>query len=396
MWQYFGASRPFRTVVAETNTDGRMEVFGLADDDSVWHNEQTGPVVDDWTGWFPFGRSDSVWPLIGRGTLFDSVLHRVGRILPGGASPGLATLAVCRHPFGQLAAYGIARDGSAWRNPQSGGLRRWQGWRPFGFVPDPSRWPQASTSTGLRDVFVGTPETALPLLLGLDVDDSAWINRSPYVTGSQVWSGWQHLSPGSSFKSLTIGTAIGGGDLIGTATGIVEVIGIALDDTVWRNDVPQHGIALGSHPWSGWQPHGAPSDRFHTVTTLGFGVSAAFDSEVFGLALDDTIWRREPGGATWQRFGTAADQLNAILPIIPNTAGVAMGVAGTAPDGTLWFADRINVPGTWGPLQPLGSDRLSLRQFVLARDGASIMHVFATDEDGNVWHLPQNAQGVWP
>jgi hypothetical protein len=58
MWTLFGGTQPFRMVLAGLNVDGRLEVFGLAEDDSVWHNLQMTPSVDDWTGWSPFGRSD--------------------------------------------------------------------------------------------------------------------------------------------------------------------------------------------------------------------------------------------------------------------------------------------------------------------------------------------------
>jgi hypothetical protein len=83
------------------------------------------------------------------------------------------------------------------------------------------------------------------------------------------------------------------------------------------------------------------------------------------------------------------------VPII-SYSGVAVGVAGTAPGGTAWYADRDIQSGQWGPLQQLGSDRRQLRQFALTRDAKHLMHAFGTDDDGNVWHQAQTTPTAWP
>jgi hypothetical protein len=394
MWEFFGGPQPFRMVLAETNAEGRMEVLGLAEDDSVWHNEQTTPTVYDWTGWSPFGRSQLLWPF-GRGerlwSLIESGLGRLGSLFSGGSSPGLGTLAV-HYGFGRMAAFGVARDGNAWINRQVSPLRRWAGWQPFGFRPtqgrigpfgsDPnsSTRPQRPPYGGLREVVVGSGLGHL--VLGLGVDDTVWLNRATRPYEPVAWTGWKQLEPGSVFSSLAIGQP---------DTSTIEIIGVASDSTVWRNEAPSSGAI---DQWSGWQPFGAPGDQFRAVTVLGIGL-LTFDAEVFGLAPDDTIWRREPGSAAWVQFGTAADRLSTILPIT-SYSGVAVGVAGTAPDGTAWYADRDIQSGQWGPLQQLGSDRRQLRQFVLTRDAKHLIHAFGTDDDGNVWHQAQTTPTAWP
>jgi hypothetical protein len=403
MWASFGGSQPFRMVSADLNVDGRLEVFGLAEDDSVWHNLQITPSVDDWTGWSTFGRSEFVWPFGRFWSLVEGGLSRLGNLLPGGNSPGLGALAVHRGSFGHMGAFGVARDGSAWINRQGSPFFRWQGWRPFGFVPNPrtgpfgfgsnpqTRPPPGSPAGGLREVVVPSTGLGVPLVFGLGVDDTVWINRSTRPYEPEVWSGWQQLGRGSVFNSLTVGQP-------GTST--VEVIGIDPDNTVWRNEAPiavdptrpVHPLDAQGGLWSGWQPFGAPSDQFRAVMALGFPVT--FTSEVFGLALDDTIWRREAGSTAWLQFGTPADRLSTIVPMI-SLAGVAVGVAGTAPDGTVWCADRAVPSGQWGPLQPLGSDRRQLRQLHVTRDNYARMHAFGADEDGNVWYQAQTTPGTW-
>ena len=193
------------------------------------------------------------------------------------------------------------------------------------------------------------------------VDGTVWINFTTSPHEPPPWSGWQPLGRGSVFNSLALGPGGRG----------VQDIGVAPDNTVWRNDAPHRVPALDARTgqWSGWQPFGAPSDQFRAIRVVGFHPQAPnLGSEVFGLALDDTIWRRNSGSNAWAQFGTPANRLSTIVPMI--VYGWAVGVAGTVPDGTAWYADWDVQSGQWGPLQPMGSDRRQLRQFDVTPDSA--------------------------
>jgi hypothetical protein len=399
MWTLFGGTQPFRMVLAGLNVDGRLEVFGLAEDDSVWHNLQMTPSVDDWTGWSPFGRSDFAWPFGWGGRLWARGVGRLADLLPGGNSPGLGTLAVTRGAFGHWGAMGVARDGSAWINLQGTPFYRWPGWRPFGFVPNQrtgpfdtvrnpqTRRPPGSPAGGLREVVVAKTGSSVLLIVGHGVDGTVWITftTSPYEP--PAWSGWQQLGRGSVFSSLAFGPGGRG----------VQVIGVAPDNTVWRNDSTGSVTALDARTgqWSGWRPFGSPSDQFRAITVLGYHPQTPnLGSEVFALALDDTIWRRDNVGNAWVQWGTPADRLSTIVPMI--LYGWAIGMAGTAPDGTVWYADRDIQSGQWGPLQPMGSDRRQLRQFDMTPDPRARMQAFGTDDDSNVWYQAQTTPGTWP
>ena len=204
-------------------------------------------------------------------------------------------------------------------------------------------------------------------MFGLGVGDTVWINIQYDPYQPRRWLDWQEFEAGVLLlRSLFIGRP---DDLT------IEVIGITPDNTIWRNAAPVYAL----DQWSGWQPFGAPGDQFRTVTALRTGGPDGSESDVFGLAPDDTIWRRAPGSNAWVRFGDPGDLLSTITPIW-NTNGLALGVAGTAPDHTIWHAALLP-SGQWGPLQRFGSDGDRLRQLTFARGNDFRMHAFGINPD---------------
>ena len=373
MWELFGdVDQPFRVVAADRTSN--LEVFGLAEDGSVWQNVENAP--DDWTGWSPFGQRP--------------VLRR---IFPTRSTPGLLTLGVNRSWRTYLRVFGAAPDGDAWMNNRTWPSGRWRGWRRFGFVSDlwgriggSDGWMRFGVvSQGLRDVVVPTTGAAWHVVFGLGVDDSVWINPEDVGgeewRGDERWFGWREFGEGLLLSSLVIGRP---DDLT------IEAIGIAPDSTIWRNSAPYFNLAQ----WSGWQPFGAPGDRFRAVASLRTGSYDGSESDVFALALDDTIWRRAPGSTDWVQFGAPTDRLSTITPIW-NSAGLAGELAGTAPDYSTWHAALLP-SGQWGPLQPFGWPSDGLRQLTFAQGADLRQHAFGLDPDGAVWHKSQTAPGTWP
>ena len=283
---------------------------------------------------------------------------------------------------GLVRLFGGADDGSAWINGQTFPYRRWQGWRRF---RNPSGgWGRfGDVSEGLREVVVPSSDLFLAdVVFGLGVDDTVWINIQYDAYQPQRWYGWQEFEAGV----LLLGSLVLGrpDDLT------IEAFGIAPDNTIWRNSA--RVWELGQ--WNGWQPFGAPGDRFRAVTPLRTGLFDGSESDVFALALDDTIWRHAPGSNTWVQFGDPDDRLSTITPIC-NTNGHALGVAGTGPDDTIWQVARLP-SGEWGPLEPFGSDDDRLQRLTFARGSDWRMHAFGIDPDGVVWHKSQTTPGTWP
>jgi hypothetical protein len=380
MWEFLGESdQPFRVVVAVlAPRSGGLEVFGLAEDGSVWQNVTTTPAADDWTGWSLFGRRPDP-----------------GRLFPGRSNPGLVSLGVNMAYDGRLRVIGAASDGSAWMNGQTWGWdpRGWGGWLRFGAIANwrrrfsviPDGWTRFGVvSDGLREVVVGSDEHSLVnLVFGVGVDDTVWINILDHPGHPEQWRGWQEFGDtGLHLSSLVIGRP---DDLT------TEAIGIRSDDnTVWRNSARVWEL----DQWTGWQPFGTPGDQFRAVISLRTGIWDGSESDVFALALDDTIWRRAPGANAWVRFGDPDDRLRTITPIW-NRNGIALGVAGTGPDYSTWHAALLP-SGQWGPLEPFGWPSDGLQELEFAVDTNLRMHAFGVAADGTVWHKSQTTPGTWP
>jgi hypothetical protein len=377
MWELFGDSdQPFRVVAAvRAPRGGGLEVFALAEDGSVWQNASTSPAVDGWTGWSPFGRRPDP-----------------GRRYPGRSNPGLVSLGVNIAWDGRVRVFGAAGDGSSWMNGQTWGMDGWGGWLRFGVIANwrrrlgvfPDGWGRfGAAGAGLRDVVVPSVGASLVnAVFGLGDDGTVWINILDRYQPER-WRGWQEFGEGwLRLDSLAIGRP---DDLT------VEAIGIRSDDnTVWRNSAPVYDL----DGWSGWQSFGAAGDQFRVVASLRTGGPDGSESDVFGLAVDDTIWRRAPGSNAWVRFGDPADVLSTITPIW-NNGGLAVAVAGTGPDHSTWHAD-LSPSGQWGPLQPLGSPGDGLVRLDFALDIDLRTHAFGIDPHGAVWHQSQTTPGTWP
>jgi hypothetical protein len=56
----FGGPQPFRVMSVDRNIDGRLAVFGLAEDDSVWHNGHGRAAACRWSTDFGFLARSSV------------------------------------------------------------------------------------------------------------------------------------------------------------------------------------------------------------------------------------------------------------------------------------------------------------------------------------------------
>jgi hypothetical protein len=85
-----------RNLVVGQNADGRLEVFGTAGDDTIWHTWQTSP-SDGWSSWEPF--------------------HTVG--------DRLRNLVVGQNADGRLEVFGTAGDDTIWHTWQTSPSDGW-------------------------------------------------------------------------------------------------------------------------------------------------------------------------------------------------------------------------------------------------------------------------------
>ena len=87
----FSKSNRLRNITVVKNADGRLEVFGTGNDDSIWHTWQTAP-NNGWNG---------SW-----GELY-------------GPSNKLRNLLVIKNLDGQIEVFGIAPDNTIWHTWQT-------------------------------------------------------------------------------------------------------------------------------------------------------------------------------------------------------------------------------------------------------------------------------------
>ena len=180
-WTSLGWGDRLRSIGAARNADGRLEAFGTAGDNTIWHNWQTWPGGDR-AGWTVLGNVADRLTSIAAATNADGRLEAFGtagddsiwhnwQITPGGDWAGWTTLgwgdrlrsiAAATNADGRLEAFGTARGDSIWHNwqitPGGGwaGWGRWAGVTGCGQSPPPqtptAAWkpsaPQAMTASG--------------------------------------------------------------------------------------------------------------------------------------------------------------------------------------------------------------------------------------------------------
>ena len=148
MWSPFHSTADrLRRVVVAQNLDGRLEVFGTAADDTIWHTWQTAP-NNGWSTWTPF--------------------HSTG--------DRLRTLAAGRNADGRLELFGTAGDDTIWHTWQTAPNNGWSAWTPF-FRSDDR----------LRNLAIGRNQDGRLEAFGTASDDTIW--HTWQTSPSNGWNG---------------------------------------------------------------------------------------------------------------------------------------------------------------------------------------------------------------
>jgi hypothetical protein len=332
------------TLAVGRNLDGRLEVFGAAGDQTLWHNWQISP-NNGWRGWQPF-------------------------LIPGPAGDKLVTLAVGQNRDGRLEVFGTAADDTIWHNWQTSANNGWSGWQPFMSLDD-----------RLVTLVVGRNLDGRLEVFGAASDQTLWHNWQ--ISPNNGWSGWQpFLIPGPAGDKL-VTLAVGQ-----NRDGRLEVFGTAADDTIWHN-----WQTSANNGWSGWQPFMSLDDR---LVNLAVGRNADGRLEVFGAARDQTLWHNwqtspNNGWSGWQPF-IALDHKLVTLAVGQNADG-RLEVFGTAPDDTIWhnwqITPNFSSNNGWSGWQPFTTlaDRLVTLAVAVNADGR--LEVFGAARDQTLWHAWQ-------
>ncbi|MFN2466219.1 MAG: CAP domain-containing protein [Candidatus Dormibacteria bacterium] len=280
-----------------TNSDGRIEAFGLGADGGLWHSWE-GAVNGSWTSWYSLGTmssgSFSSDPAAGINTdgrleVFvtgaDGSVCHTWQMSPGGGWSQLSSLggpgsgfagisSIATNADGRLELFGVGRDGTVWHNWQwaAGGLSGWAGWYSLG-------GPGGGTFRGA-------------VAPGRNGDGRLEI--SAVDASGAMWHAWQ-FAPSSGWTSFySLHAPSGSVQVMGTpgnvtnADGRLEVMAHGSDNQLWH--IWQTSPSGG---WGGWYPLGGNIAGDPNAGRNGDG-----RLEVFATAADGSVvhtWQFAPG-----------------------------------------------------------------------------------------------------
>lgn len=150
----------FSQLVAATNQDNRLEVFGIGTDQRLWHRYvRPGLNLTDWSG-------QNIW------SNWESL---------GPADQGLRHIAVGKNPDGRLEIFAAGLDGKAWHIWQVAPNRGWSDWSPF---------PDLRVMGSVNQVTVGTNADGRLELFGTASSDGLLWRIWQENPGAGPWVGW--------------------------------------------------------------------------------------------------------------------------------------------------------------------------------------------------------------
>lgn len=186
------------------NGDGRLEVFGVNEDGKAWNRWETVAGSDSWTNWSPFSyypgtRLRSIAAETNGGgqievvaLTYDNQIYQI-RQLPGGGWSGwsvisgqLKSVAMTRLNDGRLALVGANAAGQVWSAEEATSTPgSWNPWVELSLAGAKLRSMAAETNVDGRVEVFG-------------VDDSGNVWRRPQLAGGVTWSAWSKLIDGAT------------------------------------------------------------------------------------------------------------------------------------------------------------------------------------------------------
>lgn len=303
LWRKFYSDRDLlRRVWLATNADGRLEAFGIAPDNTVWHTWQVVPGGN----WIDF------WER----------LHT--------DRDKLVQLAIARNSDGRLEVFGIGPDNRVWRTWQETPNNGWHdGWEELYSSNDRRIWIAAGQNLdGRLELFsVGT-------------DNRVW--HTSQATPGGGWTGtWEEL-----YSSNDKRTKI---SVVSNADGRLEVFGISSDNRIWHTwQTEPNDKWLGS-----WEELYNSGDKLRSLA-----VARNLDGrlEVFGVAPDERVWhtwQAVPGGAWfggWEELYSSENKMHELWVLTHLDGRLEVFAISTSPfnlDDKVWRTWQMSPNGNW-------------------------------------------------
>jgi hypothetical protein len=361
-----------RCVCAETNADGRVELFGVNGSGSPFHRAQASAGATAWTPWTPLtGRFTSVAAARnadGRVELFGAdgfdrggpgspgPLQRCVQVsagspaltgwspLDGEGQPGLAQVAAVTGADGRVVLFGVTSAGSAvlWRVQASPGVWTGSAWQPLGAL---------ATAVAVGRGGDGT----LHLFI---CDEDGRVQEASQAPGG-TWLAWAQLD--SDWARYGIRQLA-----VGSAAGALTLIGVDTDGQACTRSQKILGI------WGPWtaisrtlRPSLLPSTTPHIA-------SPGDQSTVLDAPVD--LQLTVSGGTsplTWSYAGLAGDATGRVTGTPEPTGVSARPVTATVTDANyLTDAAAVGSFAAASPPEPDPSTRTLGRSAYVLRDSA--------------------------
>jgi hypothetical protein len=198
----FGARPPGPTPALASNADGRLEVFVVREDLTVWHRWQRGE--GGWSAWASLRRpgDGTMGPLAvgadadGRLELFandpDGAVWHAWQTAPNngwsgwhslgtpGGQPAISAPALAQNEDGRLELFTVAGDGAVWHAWQTAPNNGWSGWHSLG----------SQGRLGFAEVGVGANDDGCLVLFATDQENGTDLWQREQATPGGDWSPW--------------------------------------------------------------------------------------------------------------------------------------------------------------------------------------------------------------
>ena len=331
-----------------TNSDGRMEMFGVGSNSHMWHDYQTA-ANSGWNGWIDMANGNSIaGPTVnhdkdGRLEVFvecgsGKVFHNFQVVGGGGAwngwvsqgGPGLTNLIALANADGRVEVFGIGTNGDVWHEWQTAANGAWT-----------TSWADI-TGQSIKAGMVGTVNKDGRIeIFGQGSNGHIWHNWQ--TSPGQVFNGWADMGSASSGLNARLAIAK-------NADGTLEIFGVDSGGNVQHNYQTTAGGA-----WNGFIGFGGISG-----VKPGFVVGINYDGrlEMFGVVGDTSLWHvwQDQPGSRWHSWSSLGGSWDPQL-MLGNNANGALQVFGIG-TGThdVWSVYQNSPGGSWSSIFDQGGN----------------------------------------
>ena len=290
------------------NADGRLEVFTIASDGALWHIWQTSPGQEPWSNWFSSGQP-------------------AASIANAQFPPSIA-----QNADGRLEAFTVGTDGALWHIYQVAPNGTWSSWTPLGKPPN---------LNAINAPFVAQNADGRLEAFTVGADGALW--HVWQTTPNGVWSNWfSSGQPAASIRNTSTSLAVSQ-----NLDGRLEAFTIGSDGALWHiwQTIP-------NGTWSNWASLGLPAGASITSPpTVGKNKDGHLEVLVSGHdgALWH-IWQTVPGNGwgNWESLGTPPNIAINPSPFVSKNADGRLEAFVNGSDGRLWHCWHVAPGGPWG------------------------------------------------